>query len=74
MGTAFSCLAAGVVNLLGQVIIWGGPGMLWLARLLGFTAAGVGKGTIAAVAISYHGTVAAGSTIARVTSLAMRPR
>ena len=67
-----SCLAAGLVAVLGQVIIWGGRSMLWLARLLGFAAVGVGKGTMAAAAMSYHGAVAAGSVIAQVTSMAMR--
>ena len=71
MGCVGSCLAAGVVNVLGQIIVWGGRGMLWLARLLGFAAIGVGKGTMAAAAMSFHGAVAAGSVIAKVTSMAM---
>ncbi|CAH0715420.1 unnamed protein product, partial [Brenthis ino] len=66
-------LAALAVNAVGGTVIYatGGLGAAWVAPMLGFSNSGIVGGSVAAAAQSFYGNVAAGSVIAKMTSVAM---
>lgn len=65
----FSAVVVGVVG--GAVVMTGGVGLGIVAPLLGFSSTGIVAGSTAAAAQAFVGNVAAGSVVAKMTSLAM---
>lgn len=65
----FSAIIVGVAG--GAVIMTGGIGLGLVAPMLGISSTGIVAGSTAAAAQAYVGNVVAGSTLAKLTSMAM---
>ncbi|KAJ0176531.1 hypothetical protein K1T71_007710 [Dendrolimus kikuchii] len=70
------CCAAIIVTVVGGVAIFVTGGLLApvVGPALGFTAAGIAVGSLAAAAQSCRGNVASGSVISQMTSAAMKSK